>query len=131
MAVGNWGIAIIFKVSEKQVRTFRDFTRTTGAEWATHSRIGLKDQSEFLRPGLQKITFTMDLDATQGVRPRATLDRLAKYCETGTIWPLVIGGKRVGKHKWKITDLSEAWETVYSKGELARAKVSVTMEEYL
>ena len=27
------------------------------------------------------VKFTMELDATQGVRPRATLDRLAKYCE--------------------------------------------------
>ena len=37
----------------------------------------------------------------------------------------------MGKHKWRITDISEEWETIYNRGELARAKVSVTMQEYL
>ena len=131
MAVGNWGLGIIFRVSEAQVRTFKDFTRSISSEWAMHSRIGMKDQAEFIRPGIQTVKFTMELDATQGVRPRAMLEKLTQLCERGTIRPLVIGGKRIGKHNWRITDLSEAWETVYSKGELARAKVDVTMQEYL
>ena len=131
MAVGNWGLAIIFRVSEMQVQTFKNLTRSISSEWAMHSRIGLKDQAEFIRPGIQTVKFTMELDATQGVRPRAMLEKLAQFCEKGTILPLVIGGKRIGKHNWRITDLSEAWETVYRKGELARAKVDVTMQEYL
>ena len=53
MVVGNWGTDIVFRVSEKQMLTFQNLNRTIGAEWATHSRIGAKDQSEFLRPKLQ------------------------------------------------------------------------------
>jgi hypothetical protein len=131
LAIGNWGTDIIFRVSDKTVLTFQNLNRTVGAEWATHSRVGKKDQTEFLRPKLQKITFSIYLDALYGVRPRATLDRLADYCETGTVNPLVVGGKRVGRNRWKITDLSEAWDTVMNRGELVRATVSVTMEEYL
>ena len=130
MAIGNWGTAIIFSVSDRMVQTFQNLNHTVGSEWATHSRIGLKDQVEFLRPSLQKITFDMELNATLGVRPRATLNRLESYTERGSVYPMVIGGRRIGRY-WRITDLSEAWETVYNGGELSRAKVSVTMQEYV
>lgn len=131
MAVGNWGKDIIFSVSDRKVQTFKDMTRTVGSQWATHSRIGRKDQVEYLRPALQKITFTMELDAWYGVNPRAMLDKLAALAERGTVNALVIGGRRVGNYRWRITDLSEEWETIYNRGELTRAKVSVTMQEYL
>ena len=131
MVIGNWGTAIVFRVSEKQTLTFQSLNRTVGAEWATHSRIGLKDQSEFLRPKLQKITFSVRLDATLGVRPRATLDHLAELVERGAVNTMVVGGKRVGRHRWKITDVSEAWDTVLTGGELVTATVNLTMEEYL
>ena len=129
--IGNWGLAVIFKVSEKQALTFRNLTRTISSEWAKHSRIGLKDQSEFLRPGLQQVTFDIELDATSGVKPRTTADRIARLCEAGSVYPLVVGGRLVGRHRWKITQISEAWEIVYSRGQVAREKLTVTMEEYL
>lgn len=131
MVVGNWGTEIVFRVSEKQVKTFQNLNRTVGSEWATHSRIGLKDQSEFLRPTLQKITFSMTLDATLGVRPRATLDHMAELAERGIVNTMVVGGRRVGRYRWKITDISETWDTVLNGGELLRATVNVTMQEYL
>lgn len=131
MAIGNWGTEITFLVSENQTLTFQNFNRTVGSEWATHSRIGLKDQSEFLRSKLQKITFSMTVSASLGVKPRATLDRLAELVERGEINPLVIGGMRVGRNRWGITDISEAWNTVLSGGELFSATVNVTMQEYL
>lgn len=131
MAIGNWGTSIVFSVSDRKVQTFENMTRTVGSQWATHSRIGKKDQVEYLRPALQKITFDMELNAEYGVNPRAMLEKLESLTEKGTVNTLVIGGKRVGKHRWRITDISEAWETIYNRGELSRAKVSVTMQEYL
>ena len=131
MAVGNWGKDIVFSVSDRKVQTFKDMTRTVGSQWATHSRIGRKDQAEYLRPTLQKITFTMELNALDGVNPRTMLNKLANLAERGTVNTLVIGGKRVGSYRWRITDISEEWETIYNGGELARAKVNVTMQEYL
>lgn len=131
MAIGNFGTALVFSVSDRKIQTFENMTRTVGSQWATHSRIGKKDQVEYLRPALQKITFTMELNSEYGVNPRAMLNTLASLAEKGTVNTLVIGGRRVGSHKWRITDVSEEWETIYNRGELARAKVSVTMQEYL
>lgn len=131
MAIGCWGTALIFSTSDRRILTFNDMNRTVGSEWATHSRIGLKDQVEYLRPKLQKLTFTMDLDATLGVRPRATLDMIASYTERGSVFPMVVGGKRIGSYRWRITGSNETWEVVMDRGELVRAKVNVTMEEYV
>lgn len=131
MAVGNWGPDVVFSVSDRRVLTFSDMNRSVGSSWATHSRIGLKDQVEYLRPNLQKLTFTIDLDASLGVRPRTVLELLEHHAERGSVFPFVVGGRRVGRFQWRMTDVSEAWETIYNRGELYRAKVSVTMEEYV
>ena len=131
MAIGMWGPKIVFRVSEKEVFTFTNLKRSAGSEWASHSRIGKKAQSEYLRPKVQQLKFTMSLDATLGVRPRATMELLEQYTETGEIYYFIVGCKMVGQNPWKITDLSEAWEVVYSRGELVKAKVDVTMEEYI
>jgi len=131
VAVGSWGPDVVFRVSDRQVLTFSGLSRTVGSSWAAHSRIGRKDQVEFLRPALQKLTFTMDLDASLGVRPRAVLELLERHTERGSVFPFVVGGRRVGRHAWRMTEVSEAWETVYSRGELYRARVNVAMEEYL
>lgn len=131
MAIGSWGTALVFSVSDETVKTFSNLKRTISSSWATHSRIGKKDQVEFLRPGLQKITFNMELNAMLGVRPRAMLELLERCVEKGTVNTFVVGGKRVGSHRWRITSTSEEWDILLNKGELVRASVSVTMEEYL
>lgn len=128
--VGSWGSAIVFSTSDYRILTFKDFSRTVSGEWATHGRIGGKDRVEFVKPGLQKISFKIELNAMHGVHPRTVLDRLANAVEQGEVNPMVIGGKRVGKNRWRITGTSEAWETVYYRGELVKASVTVTMEEY-
>lgn len=129
--VGSWGSAIVFSTSDYRILTFRDFSRKVSSEWATHSRIGSKDQVEFVKPCLQSISFKIELNVMHGVKPRTVLDRLASAVEQGEVNPMVIGGTRVGKHQWRITDTSEAWDTVYTRGELVKASVTVTMEEYL
>ena len=40
MAIGNWGMDVVFSVSDLRVLTFDDMNQTVGSEWATHSRIG-------------------------------------------------------------------------------------------
>lgn len=131
MAIGSWGTGLVFSVSDEMVKTFMNLKRTTSSSWATHSRMGKKDEAEFLRPGLQKITFNMELNATLGVRPRLMLEMLEQSVEKGTVNTFVIGGKRVGSHRWRVTDTSEAWDVILNRGELVKASVSVTMEEYL
>jgi phage protein U len=129
--IGSWGKNLVFSTSDSKILTFEKMSRTVSATWVNHSRSGKKDRSEFIRPDLQSVSFTIMLDATLGVRPRTMLNTLAKAVESGEINTLVIGGRKVGSNKFKIKQASEAWDCVLTKGELAQAKVTLTMEEYL
>ena len=43
---------------------------------------------------------------------------------------LVIGNRPVGSNPFRLTGSSEAWNTVYNRGELARASMTINLEEY-
>ena len=131
MAVGNWGTAVIFGVSDQKVLTYKGMKRTVGSAWATHSRIGAKDQVEYLRPNLQKLTFEISLDFNYGVDPRAIIERMERAAELGEIHYFIVGGRPVGRLPWRLTSVSEAWETIYNNGALTNAKLTISMEEYL
>lgn len=129
--IGNLGGKIVFEVSDKKVMNFTNFSQNVSAKWATHTRILGKAKSEFLGAELRTITFDMLLDAHLGVRPRTTLELLERMVEKGVSGVLVIGDKPIGEHQWKVKEIGETWDIVMNRGELARAKVKVTLEETL
>ncbi len=120
-----------FRVHDNRVFTFQNLKREISASWSTMERIGQKPLSEFNGPDLQTVSFDITLDASLGVKPRYLLEVLERMVETGEVNTLVIGKKKVGKNKWVITKSSEAWEVVLRGGELYRASVSLTLQEYL
>ena len=93
--------------------------------------IGSTPHKEYSGPGSRKVSFKMSFDALCGVKPRAMLELLENLIENGTVDYLVIGGRRIGNNRFYISDMSEAWDVVYGGGELERATVSVTLEEYV
>lgn len=129
--IGNLGGKIMFEVSDKKVLTFNNFNQNVSARWAKHERIMGKAKSEFLGPDLRTITLDIRLDAHLGVRPRTTLETIERMVEKGVSSVLVIGEKPVGEHKWKIKEMSEAWNIIMNRGELVSANLKLTLEETL
>lgn len=129
--IGNFGKLIVFETSDSKVLNFNNFQKTVSANWGKHERIGKKPLSEFLNPELQGLTFTIVLNAQHGVRPRKTMENIEKAIEKGQVESLVVGAAKVGKNRWKITQMSEAWDIVLSHGELMKATLNLTLEEYL
>ena len=84
-----------------------DFKRTVSARWHTHNIVNGKPKSEFAGPDSSSVTLEAVLAAERGVRPRATLEKLEKACESGTVDYLYIGGKKVGTGKMKLESISE------------------------
>lgn len=120
-----------FRVSDNRVLTFRNFKREIAGNWSTTDRINQKPLPEFGGAQLQTITLEITLDASLGIKPRKLLKTIENMVETGEVHELAIGKKIVGKNKWVITKSSEAWDTILSGGELLRAKVSLTLQEYI
>lgn len=131
MAIGSLGKLITFETSDKKILTFKDFKREKAGRWEVHNCIGKKPKQQFLGPGLDKVTFTITLSAQHGVKPRTTLDNIGKYVDNGTPAKLVIGTKQVGKNKFIISQTSEAWDMIWNKGELVKATLNITLEEYV
>lgn len=128
--IGHFGKQIVFEVSDKKVLTFKDFSQKVTGIWSSHKTIGKKPKKEFNGPDSRRISFTVDLDATLGVRPIEVIERLENAVEKGTAEYLVIGGRMIGNCRFVVTELSEAWNVIYSKGELAKASLNVSLEEY-
>jgi len=130
MAIGTLGKKIIFEVSDKQVMAFNEMTREVSGRWATHETMNAKPKAEFLGPGLQTVTLTIDLSAALGVKPRAVLEAVEEMVEGGTAEYLVLGASPVGKNPFRLVGSSETWDKLYNRGELARATMTISLEEY-
>lgn len=131
MKIGAFGSSLVFKVSDKKVLTFKNMKREVSGNWGSMERIGQKPLPNFQGPSLQTITMEVKLDAMLGVKPRKMLERIEYLVESGQAETLVIGRNRIGKHQWVITKSSEAWNQILQKGELLRATVTLTLQEYM
>lgn len=128
--IGTLGRNIIFEVSDREALLLQNMTRQVAGRWTTHNTLGTKPKAEFLGPDLQSVSISIYLSANLGVRPRAVLEAIASMVETGRTEYLIIGNRPVGSRPFKITSSSEAWNTIYNRGELAKATVSLSLEEY-
>lgn len=131
MTVGNLGSLIAFEVSSERIQTFNSLSREVKGRWATHDVIGKKAKSEFLGADLSDISFAITLSANHGIRPRDTIERIEQAVENGEHFPFVLGGKLIGKYDWKITSVSESYDKIIADGRVVRAKVNITLQEYV
>ncbi len=131
MAIGHIGKTVVFETSDRKILNFTKMQRTVKGRWASHSRIGKKPKKQFLGPDADQLTFSITLNAEHGVRPRKTIENIEKLIRTGKPQTVVIGSKKVGSNKYAITEISESWETILNKGEVAKITCDITLEEYL
>lgn len=130
MRVGALGSQLVFQVSDWRVLTFRNLKREVYGNWSSMERIGQKPLPFFQGASLQTMTMEIVLDASLGVRPREMLKQIEQMVESGQAEILVIGRQRIGNSRWVITKSSEAWDVIQRRGELYRATMSLTLQEY-
>lgn len=131
MKVGALGSSIVFRVDDNKALTFKNMKREVSGNWGSMERIGKKPLPNFQGAALQTITMDICLDAVLGVKPIKILKKIESMTEQGQAEILIIGRKKVGKNRWVIIKSSEAWDTVLQRGELLKATVSLTLQEYL
>lgn len=127
--IGSIGKTVVFCTSSKKILRFSKMDYTVKGRWATRPRFKKKPRRQFLGPDTSSITFTIELNAMHGVKPRKTAKKIEKLVRTGKPQNVVIGGKKIGKYV--VTEMSEAWERVLNKGEVAKITCDLTLEEYL
>jgi len=127
--IGSIGKTVVFCTSSKKILRFSKMDYTVKGRWATRPRFKKKPRRQFLGPDTSSITFTIELNAMHGVKPRKTAKKIEELVRTGKPQNVVIGGKKIGKYV--VTEMSEAWERVLNKGEVAKITCDLTLEEYL
>lgn len=130
-SIGHIGEKVVFETSDKKILNFSKMQRSVKGRWASHPRVGKKPRKQFLGPDSDQVTFTVTLNAEHGVKPRKTVENIEKLIRTGKPQMVVIGKKKIGSNKFVITEMSENWETVYNRGEVAKITCDLTLEEYL
>lgn len=130
--VGSLGDIITFTVSSERVLTFRDMKRDFASRWAEHNVIGKRPLVEYIGPGLRTITFTIQLNAMDGLKkPNWVIHKIELAMVKGTPMYLIIGGVQIGVYKWIVESMSEAWDKIMNNGKLVSAKVDLTLKEYI
>ena len=125
--IGNWGSFVKFQTSSWGVFTFNNFKRKQTVRTVEHALICQYPKLEYMGPALQDITFTMELNALLGVRPKMVEELLIN--RLGWIAPLVIGGRNICSQAMLI-GLTESYDIIMSMGEVMSMKIDVTMKEY-
>lgn len=128
--IGTFG-RIRFKVSDREALLLQNMKREVSGAWNQMERIGQKPLTVFAGAELQKITFTIFLDAGLGVPPRDMLEEIEDMVERGKAEYLIIGQRQVGNRRWALTKSSETWDKILVKGELYRATAELTLQEYV
>ena len=129
--VGIFG-DIRFRVSENQILTFSNFKQEISSAWNAIDRIGQKPMVEYGGADLQKVSLEIILDASLGVKPKTLLKRLERMAESAESYDLVIGKKLIGTSgKWVITKCTQAYHTILRGGEIYKATVSLSLQEYV
>lgn len=128
--IGSLG-SVVFVVSPEAIRTFQEFTRNVASRYAKHDILGQKPKTQWLGPGLDTISFNMWFDARYGLNPRKELDKLIELERKGKALPLIVGKKGLGTGLWIITGLGQAWTRIDNAGNVLKATVSVSLEEYV
>ncbi len=128
--IGSLG-DIVFTVTTDEVRTFRDYKRSTKARFTTHEIIGKKPLIEFIAPDGEEITFAMQFHVGLGVSPAEETAKLRELCEKGEPMYLIFGNEAVGAHMWVIESVGESAERVDHGGRILVTQVEITLKEYL
>lgn len=129
MYIGYMG-SVVFIASSHYMLTPSNLQQEMKGRWSDHDVIYKKPVSEFLGPGLRTVSFDIILSMMHNITPKKQIKTLQQMCETGAVFPLVIGGKPVTHNYWRLDSMSVG-ETYYDAyGGLLRATVNVKLIEY-
>jgi hypothetical protein len=107
-----------------------NYERESTARWAEHDLLLRKPVSQFGGPGLEKLSFSIILDADHGVSPALQLKKLRKMRDTGAVFPLVVGGRPVTQNSWRLDFVKEGNCYWTPDGQLQQCIAQLSLTEY-
>ena len=129
MYIGYMG-DIVFVVSPDYMITPMDYERESAGRWTEHDLLMRKPVSQFGGPGLEKLSFSIILDAAHGIDVAEQLKNMRVKCDKGAVFPLIIGGTPVTQSYWRLDSIKETGHYWTADGRLLQCTPSITLTEY-
>jgi phage protein U len=129
--LGSGKDAIVFKVSDEAVETFRSMQWNGSARISTHQRHLKNALTEFTGRDADTVSFEMQLHEELGVNVMDELTKIWKAERDGISLPLVIGDHAYGKYRWLVKSHKTNMQYFTPDGHMTGATVSVSLIEYL
>lgn len=130
MIIGGFG-NVAFETSDKRILTFSNFRRDIASRYSRSEVIGQKPRTSYVGPGLDTVTFEVQLNVSNGYNPMDYIVEFIKYARDGEAHPLVIGPNTIGVDKWLITAMGTPYKTFGPGGVVISASIELTFEEYV
>ena len=120
---------ITFKVTEKEIKIFNDFSISRKARYVAHERINNKPLLQFMGLDADSISFNMQL--VQGITGNVSddLKSLQDMFKKAEVHPLFLGQKKLGS--FVIESMNEAYRMIDNLGNLEVVNVSLSLKEYV
>ena len=120
---------ITFKVTEKEIKIFNDFSISRKARYVAHERINSKPLLQFM--GLDADTISFNMQLVQGLTGDVSddLKSLQDMFKKGEANPLFLGSKKLGS--FVIESMNEVYSMMDNFGNLEIVNVSLSLKEYV
>ena len=89
-----------------------------------------KPVSQYGGPGLEKLSFSIILDAGHGIDVQEQLKKLRAMRDTGAVFPLILGGKPVTQSYWRMDSIKETEHYWATDGKLIQCRADIALAEY-
>lgn len=128
MNVGSLG-GIVFKVSNKYIKTFDTLIWQGSAKIQEHERHLKKDLPEYVGYGLDTLKLEFTVSKYLSESPKNDINLIKKYVREGRTLKLIIGKKLYG-YRWLIADYNITGRRFDNNAKLIEARIALTLKEY-
>lgn len=120
---------ITFKVTEKEIKIFNDFSISRKARYVAHERINNKPLLQFM--GLDADSISFNIQLVQGLTGDVSddLKTLQDMFRKAEVHPLFLGQKKLGS--FVIESMNEVYSMMDNFGNLEIVNVSLSLKEYV
>ncbi len=125
-SIGN----VVFNASSRRLFTIDNFKQNISVNVSNHDIIGKKPVLEMTGLASDEITFDILLRKQNNINPQNKLKELRNMCDTGKVFPFLLGGKPVSSNYWMLTNVGVSTNYFGKGGEMISISVSVTLKEY-
>jgi hypothetical protein len=121
----------VFRVSSNYIYTFDELNISGELETETQDVAKKKPSTYIKGPGLESMSFSIELDQQFGINVRNEIDSWSNIRDTGIPCYFILGNKPLRGCKWLLKSCEIEDKKIDSKGQITKANIKLSFEEFV